>query len=75
MVVTSSDGTQVNTYELTIHRSYAVLVNYYDNKNNLLDAITVYTGDEFVASYAPDIAGYTFNGWKDGDGAPCGCGD
>ena len=70
MVVTSSDGTQVNTYELTIHRSYAVSVNYYDNKNNLLDAITVYTGDEFVASYAPDIAGYTFNGWKDGDGAP-----
>ena len=70
MVVTSSDGTQVNTYELTIHRSYAVSVNYYDNKNNLLDAITVYTGDEFVASYAPDIAGYAFNGWKDGDGAP-----
>ena len=30
----------------------------------------MYTGDEFVASYAPDIAGYTFNGWKDGDGAP-----
>ena len=70
MVVTSSDGTQVNTYELTIHRSCAVSVNYYDNKNNLLDAITVYTGDEFVASYAPDIAGYAFNGWKDGDGAP-----
>ena len=69
IVVTSSDGTQVNTYELTIHRSYAVSVNYYDNKNNLLDSKTVYTGNEFTASYTPNIAGYTFNGWKDGDGA------
>lgn len=68
IVVTSSDGTQVNTYELMIHRSYVVTVNYYDNKNNLLDSKTAYTGNEFTANYTPNIVGYTFNSWKDGNG-------
>lgn len=67
IVVSSQNGAQVNTYELKIHRSYAVRVNYYDNAH-LLDSKTVYTGSEFNASYNPKITGYTFNGWKDSDG-------
>lgn len=58
----------MNTYELTVHRSYAVSVKYYDNKNNLLDSKTVYTGAEFTATYRPSITGYVFNGWKNEKG-------
>ncbi|MDE6059528.1 MAG: InlB B-repeat-containing protein [Clostridia bacterium] len=67
MVVTSQDGVQTNLYELTVHRSYAVSVSYY-NGFALMDTETVYTGSTFTANYNPTITGYTFNGWKDADG-------
>lgn len=63
IVVTSSNGSQVNVYELTVHRSYAVIVSYY-HKGESLKTQTVYTGETFTADYKPDISGYTFNGWK-----------
>ena len=67
IVVTSGDGTQVNTYQLTIHRSYAVDVRYY-NGEEILKTESVYTGNKFTADYVPQIKGYTFNGWKTSDG-------
>ncbi|MCD8041188.1 MAG: leucine-rich repeat protein [Clostridia bacterium] len=63
IVVTSSDGTQVNLYTLTVHRSYAVNVLYY-NGSSLLKTVTAYTGYTFDADYKPSITGYTFNYWK-----------
>ena len=67
IVVTSGDGTQVNTYQLTVHRSYAVDVRYY-NGEEILKTESVYTGNKFTADYVPQIKGYTFNGWKTSDG-------
>ena len=67
IVVTSGDGTQVNTYQLTVHRSYLVEVRYYDD-DEVLKTESVYTGDKFTADYIPQIKGYTFNGWKTSDG-------
>ncbi len=63
IVVTSSDGTQVNVYELTVHRSYRISVYYFDGEQ-LLHSAESYTGKEFTADYVPTITGYTFNGWK-----------
>jgi uncharacterized repeat protein (TIGR02543 family) len=42
IVVTSSNGSQVNVYELTVHRSYRVSVSYFSNKNALLKQELVY---------------------------------
>ncbi len=67
IVVTSDDGTQVNTYRLIIHRSYSVSVSYYDG-GDLIKTDSVYTGNEYTADYVPQIKGYTFNGWKTADG-------
>ena len=67
IVVTSGDGTQVNTYQLTIHRSYEVDVRYY-NDEEILKTESVYTGNKFTADYVPQIKGYMFNGWKTSDG-------
>lgn len=67
IVVTSQNGAQVNLYELTVYRSYAVNVNYY-NGNELLKSDTTYTGLEYTTNYTPNITGYTFNGWKDSSG-------
>ncbi len=67
LVVTSSDQTQVNVYELTVYRKYPVYVTYY-NDNAPLKNETVYTGNEFSTSYTPNIPGYTFEGWKTADG-------
>ena len=64
IVVTSSSGLQVNVYELTVHRSHSVAVSFYDNKDNLINTDTFYTGYEYTVSFTPDFAGYTFNHWK-----------
>ncbi|MGN0812311.1 MAG: leucine-rich repeat protein [Candidatus Coproplasma sp.] len=68
IVVTSSNGTQVNTYELTVYRSFSVSVNYYDNKCELMKTEKTYTGYEYTISYTPTIIGYAFNYWKDSVG-------
>ncbi len=67
IVVNSQDGSTTNTFQLTIHRSYAIKVYYYDNYA-LLKTDYVYTGKEYVVDYVPNLIGYTFNGWKNSSG-------
>jgi len=67
IVVSSLDGTVTNVYMLTIYRSYAVSVTYYDG-NTPIKRETVYTGYEFCVEYIPNIQGYTFNKWNTVDG-------
>ncbi|MBO4284224.1 MAG: InlB B-repeat-containing protein [Clostridia bacterium] len=68
IVVTSNDGTQVNVYDLTVHRSYQVAIRYY-NGTDLLKTETAYTGSTYTTGYRPEITGYTFNRWKTKTGA------
>ena len=63
IVVNSQDGTYTNTYQLTIHRSYAVNLYYCDGRA-VLNTEKVLTGVEYTLNYVPNILGYTFNGWK-----------
>lgn len=68
IVVTSQDGTQVNTYELTIHRSYLININYVGVYGTTIETKSTYSGYDFAVTYAPSITGYTFNHWKDSNG-------
>jgi len=68
IVVTSLNGTQTSLYELTVHRSYAVNINFY-NANSLLKTDTVYTGHDYTVNYTPNIDGYNFNYWKSDNGS------
>ena len=68
IVVTSLNGTQTSLYELTVHRSYAVNINFY-NANSLLKSDTVYTGHDYTVNYTPNIDGYNFNYWKSDNGS------
>lgn len=63
IVVTSSNGSQVN-----VHISYSVTISYYDNKNNLLNTDSAFTGSQYSIDYTPTISGYTFNVWKNSAG-------
>ena len=67
IVVNSSDASKSTTYTLTVYRSYAVSVLFYDG-NELLKTQTAYTGKSFKANYTPIIDGYTFEGWKTSGG-------
>lgn len=51
-------------YTLTIHRSYEVSINFY-NDQTLLKTDKIYTGNTYNTDYVPDLDGYTFNGWVD----------
>ncbi len=68
IVVTSSDGTQVNTYELTLHRSYLISINYIGVYGTAIETRTTYTGYEYIVNYNPSISGYMFNYWKNASG-------
>ena len=70
IVVTSTDATQVSVYSLTIHRSYAASIRFYDG-TRLLYTDTAYTGHEYTPDYVPEIPGYAFNYWKTADGNKC----
>ncbi|MCH5160213.1 MAG: leucine-rich repeat protein [Clostridiales bacterium] len=67
IVVTSADGTQVNTYTLTVFRSFAITVSFYDG-DNLLKTDKAYAGYEYTASYTSDFTGYTLATWQDANG-------
>ena len=70
LVVTSQDGTQVNTYPLTVYRSFAVEISYRHN-DRTVHTDTVYTGVEYAVTYTPSLRGYTFSHWKyNGSTAP-----
>ena len=66
--VTSSDAETSNTYKLTIYKSFSVAVDYYDG-DEFLTSHSVYTGEEFTPAYVPELVGYTFGGWHDGEGS------
>ena len=70
IIVTSTDATQVSVYSLTIHRSYAASISFYDG-DELLYTDTAYTGREYVVDYAPDIPGRVFHYWETTDGDKC----
>ena len=70
IVVTSTDATQVSVYSLTIYRSYAASIRFYDGAE-LLYTDTAYTGHEYTPDYVPEIPGYAFNYWKTADGNKC----
>ena len=70
IVVTSTDATQVSVYSLTIHRSYAASIRFYDG-SRLLYTDTAYTGHEYVVDYTPDIPGCVFHYWETADGNEC----
>lgn len=55
----------VNIYTLTIYRSYAIIVKYYDYMNKQIYSDFVYTGYEYVADYRYSTEGYTFNTWQE----------
>lgn len=63
LVASSKDGSLVNVYEVTVHKSYAAEIKYYDGET-LLKTETAYTGEEFSTDYVPTIEGYTFNDWN-----------
>ena len=70
IVVTSTDATRVSVYSLTIHRSYAASIRFYDGAA-LVYTDTAYTGYEYVVDYTPDIPGCVFHYWETADGDEC----
>jgi len=67
IVINSQNGTCMNTYQLTIHRSYAVNLSYYDG-NKILYTEKVLTGGEHTITYIPNLIGYNFIGWQTANG-------
>ncbi len=57
------------TYELTIHRSYAVTISY-QFMGTSLGSKTAYTGYEFELEKNPSMIGYTLDHWEDALGNP-----
>ena len=58
-------GDLAEVYTLTIYRSYAVTVSYYNHKDVLVYSDTAYTGYEYVLNYDYTTPGYTFNSWTE----------
>ncbi len=67
ILVSSNSDARSKLYELTIYKSFAAKINYFDG-DNLLKTETAYTGHEFEIQYTPSIKGYAFNYWKDYSG-------
>lgn len=63
IVVNSQDGTNSNTYQLTIHKSYTVNI-YYHSGESVLKTESTFTGVEYSVDYVPNLEGYNFNGWE-----------
>ena len=55
----------VAVYTLTIYRSYAITINYYNHKEVCVHTETAYTGYKYEADYVYSTEGYTFNKWKE----------
>ena len=61
-----NDGEELmDVYTLTIYRSFAVDVSYYDDKGVRIYSDTAYTGHEYIADYNYDPTGYTFIRWME----------
>ena len=65
IMLENENGGLAKVYTLTVYRSYAVTVNYYNHKNILVYADTAYTGYEYALNYDYTTPGYTFNDWTE----------
>ena len=64
IILQDSKGDFVDTYTLTIYRSFAISINYHGVYNEIIKSESVYSGYEYTITYTLGIEGYTFNGWK-----------
>ena len=65
IMLTEENGGLAEVYTLTVYRSYAVTVSYYNHKNILVYSDTAYTGYEYALNYDYTTPGYTFNNWTE----------
>ena len=65
IMLENENGDLAEVYTLTVYRSYAVSVNYYNHKNVLVHSETAYTGYEYALNFDYSTPGYTFNSWKE----------
>lgn len=65
IMLENENGDLAEVYTLTVYRSYAVAVNYYNHKNILVYSDTAYTGYEYALDYDYTAPGYTFNDWTE----------
>ena len=65
IVLKNESGDLAAVYTLTVYRSYAVAVDYYDHKNALVHSDRAYTGYEYALDFDYSASGYTFNAWEE----------
>ena len=65
IMLENENGDLAEVYTLTIYRSYAVTVSYYNHKDVLVYSDTAYTGYEYELNYDYTTLGYTFNSWTE----------
>ena len=65
IMLENENGDLAEVYTLTIYRSYAVTVSYYNHKDVLVYSDTAYTGYEYELNYDYTTPGYTFNSWTE----------
>ena len=65
IMLENENGDLAEVYTLTVYRSYAVAVNYYNHRNILVHSDTAYTGYEYALNYDYTTPGYTFNDWTE----------
>ena len=65
IMLENDNGDLVEVYTLTIYRSYAISVIYYNHKNQIIRTDITYTGYEYATKFNCSYDGYTFNAWKE----------
>ena len=65
IMLENENGDLTAVYTLTVYRSYAVSVNYYNHKNVLVHSETAYTGYEYALNFDYSTPGYTFHAWEE----------
>ena len=65
IMLENENGDLAEVYTLTVYRSYAVAVNYYNHKDVLVHSDTAYTGYEYILNFDYTAPGYTFNCWTE----------
>ena len=65
IMLENENGDLAEVYTLTIYRSYAVTVSYYNHKDVLVYSDTAYTGYEYSIEFNYSVVGYTFHDWTE----------
>lgn len=65
IMLENENGDLAEVYTLTIYRSYAVTVSYYNHKDVLVYSDTAYTGYEYSIEFNYSVVGYTFHDWME----------